>query len=183
MRPRSNPLRQKPDIMTRIRTLVAANPAACGNDALVCIVAEEFHLAVTPGQVAAALWKEGIRRTGRLKSVRRERVAKPLLPIVDIVCSQCHATFRGKRQLYCSVRCRLANHTQVRAARRRKAREAVSLPRAVNPPERAPTEPAAVPAVAARPIKPPPVVGLTWEDEAREQQRRRQDMLRFALRR
>lgn len=172
MMPRRNPLRQ-PEIIARIRDLVAANPAGCGNDALVCIVLEEFELTVTPGQVSAALWKEGISRTDRVKGVRRPPLRKLLLPTVELTCLQCQRRFIGKRQLYCSPRCRELHHTKVRAERHRKAQDAKRLVRDAKPH----AAPETLPAIATEPGKIIP----DWRREATEQQRKRDAMLRQSL--
>jgi hypothetical protein len=71
---RENPFRQ-PEIIARVREFIAADPKAAGNVAIARLVMEEFHVFVTPGQVAGGLYKEGITRgTGM---VHRGPVKKP----------------------------------------------------------------------------------------------------------
>ena len=62
-----NPIRQRADILDRIRERVARDPKTAGNRVLVRLIAAEFGIEVTEGQVAAALNKEGILRGGPTK--------------------------------------------------------------------------------------------------------------------
>jgi transposase len=62
-----NPIRKRVDILDRIRALVACDPRSAGNAALVRLIAAEFGIEVTEGQVAGAIHKEGISRGGPTK--------------------------------------------------------------------------------------------------------------------
>jgi transposase len=62
-----NPIRQRADILNRIRARVARDPKTAGNRVLVRLIAAEFGVTVTEGQVAGAIHKEGISRGGPTK--------------------------------------------------------------------------------------------------------------------
>lgn len=62
----ANPVRH-PDIIARIKVLVAADPKQAGNVALVDLIKAEFGVEVTPGQVAGAINREHISRGGPTK--------------------------------------------------------------------------------------------------------------------
>lgn len=115
-------VRSNAAVMARIREMVAADPKAAGNAALVSMIKTEFGLDVTEGQVAGAIRAYGLSRGGPRPGQRTPR-------------------------------------------------DPSHRPQKARPPE----TPSTPPAVA----QPRP---QTWPNEAREQARRREEMLRHALR-
>lgn len=64
-----NPIRQRADIVARIRERVARDPKTAGNRVLVRLIAAEFGIEVTEGQVAGAMSREAIVRGGPRRAV------------------------------------------------------------------------------------------------------------------
>ena len=59
----SNPIRE-PETLARVEAFIAENGRAASNSAIRIFLWENCHIFVTIGQVAAAIYKEGIKRSG-----------------------------------------------------------------------------------------------------------------------
>jgi hypothetical protein len=68
-----NPIRQRADIVARIRERVARDPKTAGNRVLVRLIAAEFGIEVTEGQVAGAMSREAIVRRPAIVMSQEER--------------------------------------------------------------------------------------------------------------
>lgn len=175
-----SPIRDDPAILTRIRERIATHPAACGNVDIVKLIADEFGLSVTEGQVAGAIRRAGIVRTGIRKGVRRSRPVQNIPVTAESRCVECQAPFVSRKvwQRFCSASCKVVAATRRRDQRRAEQRSELSQGR-VSPPAvvTLPKAPATPPGASPGPGTPP------YRQEAEAQARKRLDMLREALRR
>ena len=74
---KSNPIRE-PETLARVEAFIAENGRAASNSAIRIFLWEKCHIFVTIGQVAAAIYKEGIKRSGpRSGPVVFQPVKKP----------------------------------------------------------------------------------------------------------
>lgn len=62
-----NPVR-RPDILTRVKAFVEADPRAATGRAIIALVMSEFQIAITRNQIAGAFLREGITRGGYSKA-------------------------------------------------------------------------------------------------------------------
>lgn len=176
----TSPIRDDPAILTRIRERIATHPAACGNVDIMKLIADEFGITVTEGQVAGAITREGIVRTDIRKGVRRSLPVQNIPVTAESRCVECQAPFVSRKvwQRFCSASCKVVAATRRRDQRRAEQRSELSQGR-VSPPAvvTLPKAPATPPGASPGPGTPP------YRQEAEAQARKRLDMLREALRR
>lgn len=91
---------RKPEIIAAIKKFILDNPTNNGKAALHALLEREFQLIVTPGQLAGALQREGIRRDGRVwraragmpvqrpRKERKKRMLPPLPALASIAAAE-----------------------------------------------------------------------------------------------